>query len=83
MLDRGPIVGDRALTPGPLAAVTTKKKSTLILNVDGAIGCAFVDLLRSCGAFSEEEVRPWEAGLAAQCGPARLLPRVLAWLICC
>jgi len=35
--------------------VTSKKKSNLILNVDGAIGCAFVDLLRSCGAFTLEE----------------------------
>lgn len=35
--------------------VTTKKKSNLILNVDGAIGVAFVDLLRSCGQFTEEE----------------------------
>jgi len=35
--------------------VTSKKKSNLILNVDGAIGCAFVDLLRSCGAFTMEE----------------------------
>jgi ATP citrate (pro-S)-lyase len=35
--------------------VTTKKKSNLILNVDGAIACAFVDLLRSCGAFTLEE----------------------------
>eukprot|EP01061_Rhynchopus_euleeides_P004780 TRINITY_DN139_c0_g1_i1.p1 TRINITY_DN139_c0_g1~~TRINITY_DN139_c0_g1_i1.p1 ORF type:complete len:1061 (+),score=536.48 TRINITY_DN139_c0_g1_i1:106-3288(+) len=35
--------------------VTTKKKSNLILNVDGCIACAFVDLLRSCGAFTREE----------------------------
>jgi ATP citrate (pro-S)-lyase len=35
--------------------VTTKKKSNLILNVDGCIGVAFVDLLRSCGAFTTEE----------------------------
>lgn len=35
--------------------ITTTKKDNLILNVDGAIGCAFVDLLRSCGAFSREE----------------------------
>lgn len=35
--------------------VTTKKKANLILNVDGAIACAFVDLLRSCGAFTKEE----------------------------
>lgn len=36
--------------------VTTQKKSNLILNVDGAIACAFVDLLRSCGLFTPEEV---------------------------
>ncbi|KAJ9455903.1 putative ATP-citrate synthase [Diplonema papillatum] len=35
--------------------VTTKKKSNLILNVDGAIACAFVDLLRSCAAFTRAE----------------------------
>ena len=36
-------------------AITTAKKENLILNVDGAIACAFVDLLRSCGAFTREE----------------------------
>ncbi len=35
--------------------VTLKKKETLILNVDGAIGASFVDMLRSCGAFSRDE----------------------------
>lgn len=35
--------------------VTTKKKSNLILNVDGCIGVCFVDLLRSSGAFTLEE----------------------------
>ena len=35
--------------------LTTKKKSNLILNVDGCIGVCFVDLLRSCGAFTLEE----------------------------
>eukprot|EP00297_Palpitomonas_bilix_P001186 CAMPEP_0113890952 /NCGR_PEP_ID=MMETSP0780_2-20120614/14462_1 /TAXON_ID=652834 /ORGANISM="Palpitomonas bilix" /LENGTH=1122 /DNA_ID=CAMNT_0000880467 /DNA_START=88 /DNA_END=3456 /DNA_ORIENTATION=- /assembly_acc=CAM_ASM_000599 len=35
--------------------LTTKKKSNLILNVDGCIGSAFVDMVRSCGAFSREE----------------------------
>ncbi|KAJ3385980.1 citrate synthase [Entophlyctis sp. JEL0112] len=35
--------------------ITTSKKDNLILNVDGAIGVAFVDLLRGCGAFSAEE----------------------------
>jgi succinyl-CoA synthetase alpha subunit/citrate synthase len=35
--------------------VTTHKRSTLILNVDGCIAVAMVDLLRSCGAFTREE----------------------------
>jgi len=35
--------------------VTTKKKANLILNVDGCIAVCFVDMLRSCGAFSLEE----------------------------
>lgn len=35
--------------------VTTAKRSNLILNVDGCIGVTFVDLLRSCGAFTREE----------------------------
>lgn len=39
--------------------VTTKKRSNLILNVDGAIGVAFVDLLRSCGAFTLEEANEY------------------------
>merc|ERR1719210_1419024 len=35
--------------------VTTKKRANLILNVDGCIAVSFVDMLRSCGAFSVEE----------------------------
>ncbi len=35
--------------------ITTKKKSTLILNVDGCIASCFVDLLRDCGAFDRSE----------------------------
>ena len=35
--------------------VTTKKKANLILNVDGAIAVCFVDMLRGCGAFNNEE----------------------------
>ncbi|TMW67465.1 hypothetical protein Poli38472_011085 [Pythium oligandrum] len=35
--------------------VTTKKRSNLILNVDGCIAVCFVDLLRNCGAFTQEE----------------------------
>merc|ERR1719231_1976287 len=36
-------------------AITTKKKSNLILNVDGCIACCFVDLVRSCGCFEADE----------------------------
>jgi ATP citrate (pro-S)-lyase len=35
--------------------ITTKKKATLILNVDGCIAACFVDLLRDCGAFDKAE----------------------------
>ncbi|XP_069093764.1 ATP-citrate synthase isoform X2 [Pleurodeles waltl] len=35
--------------------ITTSKKPNLILNVDGFIGVAFVDLLRHCGSFTREE----------------------------
>lgn len=36
--------------------ITTRKKTNLILNVDGCIACCFVDLLRSCNKFSASEV---------------------------
>ncbi|KAJ3169591.1 citrate synthase [Geranomyces variabilis] len=39
--------------------ITTAKKDNLILNVDGAVGVAFVDLLRGCGAFSTEEAEEY------------------------
>ncbi|MBF0314163.1 MAG: ATP citrate synthase [Oligoflexia bacterium] len=35
--------------------LTTSKRNTLILNVDGCIAVCFVDMLRSCGAFTKEE----------------------------
>ncbi|KAL7750271.1 ATP citrate lyase subunit 1 [Sorochytrium milnesiophthora] len=35
--------------------ITTSKKDNLILNVDGAIGVLFVDLLRHSGAFTRDE----------------------------
>jgi len=35
--------------------ITTKKKANLILNVDGCIAVCFVDMLRSCGAFTTQE----------------------------
>ncbi|KAI1457854.1 citrate synthase [Annulohypoxylon moriforme] len=39
--------------------VTTSKKDNLILNVDGCIAVCFVDLMRSCGAFSPEEAEDY------------------------
>jgi len=36
-------------------AITTCKKDSLILNVDGAIAVLVVDLLRHCGAFNRDE----------------------------
>lgn len=39
--------------------ITTAKKDNLILNVDGAIGVLFVDLLRHSGAFSREEAEEY------------------------
>ncbi len=36
--------------------VTTQKKSTLILNVDGCVGVTFLDLLNATGAFSKDEI---------------------------
>lgn len=39
--------------------VTTSKKDNLILNVDGCIAVCFVDLMRSCGAFSAEEAEDY------------------------
>jgi len=36
--------------------VTTSKKANLILNVDGAIAVCFVDMLRSCGCFTEAQI---------------------------
>jgi len=35
--------------------ITTAKKPNLILNVDGCIAVAFVDLLRHCGCFTSTE----------------------------
>lgn len=35
--------------------ITTSKRANLILNVDGCIAVSFVDMIRSCGAFSREE----------------------------
>jgi ATP citrate (pro-S)-lyase len=43
--------------PVQVEKITTSKKSNLILNVDGIIATAFVDLFRQSGAFSED-VRP-------------------------
>lgn len=41
--------------------VTTSKKDTLILNVDGAIAVSFVDLMRASGYFTPEEVKNYLA----------------------
>lgn len=35
--------------------ITTRKKANLILNVDGCIAVCFVDMLKSCGAFTKQE----------------------------
>eukprot|EP00050_Salpingoeca_kvevrii_P006445 m.289422 g.289422 ORF g.289422 m.289422 type:complete len:1078 (+) comp12131_c0_seq1:124-3357(+) len=39
--------------------VTTAKKPNLILNVDGVIATAFIDLLRESGAFTREEANEY------------------------
>ena len=39
--------------------MTTAKKDTLILNVDGCIAVCFVDLLRDSGAFTPEEAEEY------------------------
>jgi len=37
--------------------ITTSKKPNLILNVDGAIGAIFVDILRHSGMFTPQEAQ--------------------------
>ncbi|RHZ46048.1 hypothetical protein Glove_637g16 [Diversispora epigaea] len=39
--------------------ITTAKKDSLILNLDGAIAVCFVDLLRESGAFTREEAEEY------------------------
>lgn len=39
--------------------ITTSKKPNLILNVDGVIACAFVDMLKNCGSFTPEEAQEY------------------------
>lgn len=39
--------------------ITTAKRNNLILNVDGCIGICFVDMMRSCGAFSIDEANEY------------------------
>jgi len=41
--------------------ITTSKKPNLILNVDGIIGVAFVDLLRNSGCFTMDEAQEYIA----------------------
>ncbi len=36
--------------------ITTAKRANLILNVDGCIGVLFVDLMKSCGLFTDKEI---------------------------
>jgi len=65
--------------------VTTAKKDNLILNVDGAIGVAFVDLMRNSGCFTREEAdvrrraasEVVEAALAGELTSSQL--RALLW----
>ena len=38
-------------------SITTSKKPNLILNVDGAIGAIFVDILRNSGCFTPQEAQ--------------------------
>ncbi|MCU0798949.1 MAG: ATP citrate synthase [Candidatus Thermoplasmatota archaeon] len=38
-------------------ALTTQKKSNLILNVDGTIGVMMVDMLRSVGYYTDDEIK--------------------------
>lgn len=38
-------------------AITTAKKNKLILNVDGCIGVLFLDLMKSSGVFTGEEIQ--------------------------
>eukprot|EP00003_Mantamonas_plastica_P006985 TRINITY_DN1578_c0_g2_i6.p1 TRINITY_DN1578_c0_g2~~TRINITY_DN1578_c0_g2_i6.p1 ORF type:complete len:125 (+),score=37.35 TRINITY_DN1578_c0_g2_i6:514-888(+) len=37
-------------------AITLKKASNLVLNVDGCLANLFIDLMVSCASFSEEEI---------------------------
>ena len=37
--------------------VTTRMRTNLILNVDGCIAVCLIDMLKSCGAFSDSEVQ--------------------------
>lgn len=39
--------------------LTTAKRNTLILNVDGCIAVSFVDMLRSCGEFTNDEAKKY------------------------
>ncbi|MDY7010497.1 MAG: citrate/2-methylcitrate synthase [Planctomycetota bacterium] len=39
--------------------ITLAKRNNLILNVDGCIGVCFVDMMATCGAFTQEEVREY------------------------
>lgn len=45
--------------PPVSVSISLRQKPNLILNVDGFIGVAFVDLLRECGCFTEEEAKEY------------------------
>ena len=61
--------------------ITTSKRANLILNVDGCIAVCFVDLMRTCGAFTREEadeVRPClEPSLRCRAGLLRCRAELL------
>lgn len=57
--------------------ITTSKKPNLILNVDGIIGVAFVDLLRHSGCFTRYVV-----SLFLQYDVRRIMKRTLTDSVC-
>lgn len=49
------MIVSRSVCHRAVSSLYTKQKPNLILNVDGLIGVAFVDLLRTCGGFTRLE----------------------------
>ena len=60
--------------------VTTAKKDTLILNVDGCIAVCFVDLLRDSGAFTPEEADEYIKVRLLYPTPSTSLLSISIWL---